>query len=143
MAKKRKKKEKKQYEEIDGIEYEVKNPLRKNLVKAYQDMVKNSHAEYVAKNRMMEKKRRYAENLLKNVERAPFVLGWLAWPEKEEDDGLTKGSKKKKTPVNKRTKKGSKSDAIKKPTAPKKPKKPTAPKKPASPKKPTIKSKKK
>ena len=124
MAKK--KSENKKYEEIDDVKYEIKNPSRKNLVKVYQDMVTNAQAEYVAKNRMMEKKRRYSENLLKNVERAPFVLGWLHWLEKEDDSkGLTKGSKNKKTPVKEKVVKDSKLTAPKKPVAPKKPKKPS------------------
>lgn len=106
MAKK--KQDNKQYEEIDGVNYEIKNPLRKNIVRVYQDNVRNAHADYVAKHRMVEKRKRYADLLLKNIERAPFVLGWLQWPEKkEEDKGLTKGSKKKKKPTKTRVRKGS------------------------------------
>lgn len=99
-----KKEDNKNYEEIDGVKYEIRNPLRKNLVIVYQDMVINAHADYVAKNRMVEKKKRYAESLLKNVERAPFVLGWLHWPEKVEEDKTTKKPEKKKKSATKKKK---------------------------------------
>jgi len=127
MAKKKKNK-KVDYEEIDGYKYEVKNPLRKNLVKVYQDMVANSQAEYVARNRMMENKRKYAENLLKNISRAPFVLGWLCWPEDEVQIRV----------INILAPIEEKKSKKRKPTAPKKPK---SPKKPTAPKKPTMKKK--
>jgi len=149
MAKK--KENKINYEEIDGYKYEVKNPSRKNLVRVYQNMVTDAHTDYVNKNRMMEKKRVYAESLLTNISRAPFVLGWLCWPEDENQKRLINGlepiiekvKKKKKTKSKAKPKKTAKP---KKPESPKKPtsiKKPSAPKKPKAPNKPSIKSIKK
>ncbi len=128
-----------EYEEIEGYKYKIKNPSRKNLVRVYQDMVTDAHYDYVNKNRMMEKKRMYADNLLTNISRAPFTFGWLAWPEDENQMRVIN----RLAPI---IEKENKKKKVKKPTSPKKPdsiKKPSAPKKPKAPKKPTIKSIKK
>lgn len=94
-----------QYEEIDGVNYIVKNQSRRMLVAFYQNMVKDSYDRFVSLNKMYDKKRAYADSLMYNIERAPFLLGWLqledcvkieiAAPKKQDSPkGLIKGPEK-------------------------------------------------
>lgn len=66
-----------QYEEIDDVRYIVKDSSKKILVKSYQNMVRNSYDHYVSIHKMVDKKKIYANLMVKNIESAPFRLGWL------------------------------------------------------------------
>jgi hypothetical protein len=159
-----KKKDTKEYVEVEGIKCEVKNPKRRSVAKYYQSSLRDAITDYENKvERWSESKRNYRDNLKTNVIIAPFVLGWLRKPEDEDEYRVIKGyltleelqekrdkeaNKGKRKPRKKAVKKVVKKPAVKKPAAkrpasPKKPtapKKPSSPKKPAAPKKPTVKS---
>lgn len=66
-----------QYEEIDDVRYIVKDSSKKILVKSYQNMVRNSYDHYVSIHKMVDRKKIYANLMVKNIESAPFRLGWL------------------------------------------------------------------
>ena len=66
-----------QYEEIDGVNYIIKDSSKKMLVVFYQNMVRDSYDHYVSLHRIIEKKKAYADAMLENMSSAPFRLGWL------------------------------------------------------------------
>jgi len=140
-----------EYEEVEGILCEVKNPARKPVVRFYQESLRPEIDKYIGNNRMVEKKKAYADALEVNLIIAPFVLGWLKRPTDEDEyrvitgrmtmDELNKKREESKKPATKKraNKKPLAKEAkpvVSKPTPPKKPE---APKKPTPPKKPVLK----
>ena len=83
--------QKKEYEEVEGIKCEVKDPSRRGVVKFYQQSLRPEIDKYIANNRMTESKRAYADALEVNIKIAPFVLGWLRKPEDEDEYRVIKG----------------------------------------------------
>ena len=82
-----KKKDSKEYVEVEGIKCEVKNPKRRSTAKYYQSSLRDAITDYENKvERWSESKRNYRDNLKINVIIAPFVLGWLRKPEDEDED---------------------------------------------------------
>lgn len=77
--------------EIYGVKCLVKNPSRKNIVMLYQDNVRTEIDKYLSLDRISDSKKKYIELLQVNVKNAPFALGWLNIPEKEDDYRLIKG----------------------------------------------------
>jgi hypothetical protein len=80
-----KKNDDKEYVEVEGIKCEVKDSKKKAIVEYYQNNLDEQISDYVAKNRMVDSKKAYADALRINVKIAPFVLGWLKRPEDEDE----------------------------------------------------------
>ena len=83
--------DKKEYVDVEGIMCEVKDPRRKATVIYYQANLRREIDNYVGNNRMIEKKRAYADALEINLKIAPFVLGWLRRPEDRDEYNVITG----------------------------------------------------
>ena len=63
----------------------IKNIKRKRVVEDYIRMVNSAIDNYKANTtRWTKEKKAYIEGSEANVERAPYVIGYLHWPEKKE-----------------------------------------------------------
>lgn len=86
------KKANKEYEEVEGVQCEIKNPARKGVVRFYQNNLREEVDRYIADHpRMTDKNTRYLNAMKVNVILAPFVLGWLRKPEDNDEYLVIKG----------------------------------------------------
>lgn len=67
-------------------------------------MVRNSYDHYVSIHKMVDRKKIYANLMVKNIESAPFRLGWL-YRENEIDVSKKQNIKKESTNNNSKKKK--------------------------------------
>ena len=74
----------KEFVEIEGIICEVKNSVKKLLVKQYQHNLRIETDKYIGEQIMTDKRKGYASALEINIKIAPFVLGWLYKPGEDE-----------------------------------------------------------
>lgn len=84
------------FEEVEGVICEIKNPLRESTVRFIQNNLREEIDKYISSNIMTDKKKGYVSALENNIKIAPFVLGWLKWPTDEELQ-IIKGLKKPET----------------------------------------------
>lgn len=60
----------------------IKNVSRKSVVEAYQQQIKQAIDVIVSiEGKLSSRKKEYVEILEKNIINAPYVLGYLEWPE--------------------------------------------------------------
>jgi len=60
----------------------VKNAARKNIVIAVQQQIQRAIDDILAREgKMAQSTKNYVEALQGNIEIAPYVYGWLEWPE--------------------------------------------------------------
>ena len=100
--KKKTKKPKVELVEIEGVKCKVKDAKRKAIALHYQEYVRESYSDYVLKETMTPSRQSYSDGLLLSIRRAPFLLGWLHWPEDENERRVIMGrepivDKKKKS----------------------------------------------
>lgn len=79
----------KEFVEVEGIMCEVKNPVKKSLVKQYQHILRIETDKYIGEQIMTDKRRGYADALEINIKIAPFILGWLVKPAEDEYKVIT------------------------------------------------------
>ena len=76
---------------IDDKEEYIKDKSKKATAIYYQESLIEAINDYRLKNpRMSESKKNYVESLERNVHIAPYILGYLKWPEDEEMKRLAK-----------------------------------------------------
>lgn len=61
----------------------VKNPKRKLIVEVYQQQIRDRIAEIISttEGKMKPSRKQYLEVLEANIKIAPYLLGYLYWPE--------------------------------------------------------------
>lgn len=85
-----------QYEEIDGFKYIVKDSSKKTLVVLYQNKLREAYDHYVSLNKLVDRKKAYADGMLENITNAPFRLGWLKFEDCVKVDEVVKNQDYKK-----------------------------------------------
>lgn len=98
------------YEEIEGIKCIVKDVSKMPTVRFYQNNLREEIDKYISNNTITDKKQGYVDALEINIKSAPFVIGWLYWPEDEYEVKVIKGRakpkvKETKKPIKKTTSK--------------------------------------
>lgn len=79
------------FEEVEGIKCIIKDPSKKATVRACQNNLREEIDKYLGSNVMNDKKQGYVDVLEINLRSLPFIIGWLEWPENENDKQIIKG----------------------------------------------------
>jgi hypothetical protein len=67
----------------------IKDESRKKIVEAYQKSVQEAIIEIKSNDLKLSSKRKdYIQTLEENIKRAPYVLGYLEWPEEKKKKKL-------------------------------------------------------